>query len=83
MKTQIKIQTSSSTKYNSIGSNKKYVFRGNPSLPKFLLVKPRIFFSGFLEKCIILCIWKGDMPFKMHKGGLASVPTHGFSLNFA
>ena len=31
-----------------------------------LLVKPRIF-SSFLKKCIILCILKGEMPFKMHK----------------
>ena len=31
-----------------------------------LLVKPR-FFSGFQEKYIILCILKGEMPFKMHK----------------
>ena len=29
-----------------------------------LLVKPRIF-SGFLEN-IIVCILKGEMPFKMH-----------------
>ena len=26
-----------------------------------------ILFSGFLEKNIILCILKGEMPFKMHK----------------
>ena len=31
-----------------------------------LLVKPR-FFSGLLDKNIILCILKGQMPFKMHK----------------
>ena len=31
-----------------------------------LLVKPRIFFS-FPGKNIILCILKGEMPFKMHK----------------
>ena len=31
-----------------------------------LLVKPR-FFSGFMEKNIILCILKGEMPFRMHK----------------
>ena len=31
-----------------------------------LQVKPR-FFSGFLDKNIILCILKGEMPFKMHK----------------
>ena len=30
-----------------------------------LLVKPRIF-SGFLKIYIILCILKGEMPFKMH-----------------
>ena len=31
-----------------------------------LLVKPRFFFR-FSEKYIILCILKGEMPFKMHK----------------
>ena len=31
-----------------------------------LLVQPR-FFSTFLEKNIILCILKGEMPFKMHR----------------
>ena len=31
-----------------------------------LLVKPRIFFK-FSGKNIILCILKGEMPFKMHK----------------
>ena len=31
-----------------------------------LLVKLRIF-SGFLKKNIILCILKGEMPFKKHK----------------
>ena len=30
-----------------------------------LLVKPRFFFQVF--KIIILCILKGDVPFKMHK----------------
>ena len=30
------------------------------------MVKPRIFL-GFLEENLILCILKGEMPFKMHK----------------
>ena len=37
---------------------------GNPTLHKFT---SEIYFSGFLEKNIILCILKGEMPFKMHK----------------
>ena len=48
--------------------------RPNKNIPVFrvtrpylnLLVKPRIF-SGFSGKNIILCILKGEMPFKMHK----------------
>ena len=31
-----------------------------------LRVKPRII-SGFQEETIIVCILKGEMPFKMHK----------------
>ena len=50
------------------------LFRPNKKIPVFrltlpnlnLLVKPRIF-SGFLVKNIILCILKGEMPFKMHE----------------
>ena len=46
-------------------NKKKPVFRvTGPYLN--LLVKPR-FFSGFLNFFIILCILKGEMPFKMHK----------------
>ena len=42
-------------------------FWGLGQIKKYLnlLVKPR-FFSGFLEKNIILCILKGGMPFKIH-----------------
>ena len=50
----------------SLGPNKKIpVFRvTGPYLN--LLVKPRIVFR-FSGKTIILCILKGEMPFKMHK----------------
>ena len=51
-----------------------YTLRPDKKLPVFrvngpylnLLVKPIIFFR-FSEKNIILCILKGEMPFKMHK----------------
>ena len=36
------------------------------TLPKFT-GENLAFFSGFLEKNTILCILKGEMPFKMHK----------------
>ena len=43
-----------------IRPSKKHVFRvTRPYLN--LLEKPRIFFSGFLEKSIIICILKGEM----------------------
>ena len=52
-------------KYNSGQIKKNPVFSvTQPDLN--LLVKPRIF-SGFLKKYIIVCILKGEMPFKMHK----------------
>ena len=52
-----------------------YVLRPNKKIPVFrvtqpylnLLVKPRIIFRFSGEKNIILCILKGEMPFKMHK----------------
>ena len=51
--------------FSELGQIKNNVFRvTRPYLN--LLVKPRIF-SCFLEKYIILCILKGEMPFKMHK----------------
>ena len=51
-----------------------HLIRPNKKIPVFrvtrpylnILVKP-IFFQVFWEKNILLCILKGEMPFKMHK----------------
>ena len=50
----------------SLGQIKEIpVFR--VTLPYLFTGETQIFFQGFFEKDIILCILKGEMPFKMHK----------------
>ena len=45
------------------------MFRQNKKISVFRVdqLYLNILFSDFLEKNIILCILKGEMPFKMHK----------------
>ena len=54
-------------RYLYLGQMKNACVKGNPTLPKFIGGNLE-FFSDFLEKKnTILCILKGNMPFKMHK----------------
>ena len=47
-------------------NKKNTCVKGNPTLPKFT-GETLIFFLDFQGKFIILCIFKGEMHFKMHK----------------
>ena len=62
---QVYLDLAAISQHHESGKIKKNVFRETrPYLN--LLVKSRCFY-WFSEKNIILCILKGEMPFKMHK----------------